>query len=145
MLIAYISSDEVNRHLATQMATARGKTIHSFFPECKLPESRFDAILYDLDSVPVWVRAGIVAVLLTAPLSRPVAVHTYKLDDEADALRAKGVIVNRRLGPRVIRALSPPSGSAPAPCPSVEDGSRFFEPNLVGVITVSTIGVACGD
>jgi hypothetical protein len=145
MLIAYISSDEVNRDMASRMAAARETTLHSFFPECKPPDSRFGAVLYDLDSMPTWLRRRVVAELLTTTPSRPMAVHTYKLDGETVALRGKGVTVNRRLGPHVIRALCPPSDRDPAPLPSVEDRSGMFDPNLVGVITVSAIGVASSN
>jgi hypothetical protein len=143
MPIAYLSTDEVNRHLAALMAAACGATLHPLSPKDPPPDGRFDAVLYDLDSMPPACREEIVASALADPPTRPVAVHSYNLDMQADALRDKGVVVTRRLGPGVLRALCRSLGPALATLPPLGPQGGLADPDIVVEITVSALGVAC--
>jgi hypothetical protein len=143
MLIAYLSTDEVNRHLAARMAAECGATLHPLSPKDPPPDGRFDAVLYDPDSMPPACREEIVASALADPATRPLAVHSYNLDMQADALRDKGVVVTRRLGPGVLRALCRSLGPAPATRPSLGPQGGLADPDIVVEITVSALGVAC--
>jgi hypothetical protein len=143
MSIAYLSSDEVNRHLAGRMAAACGETLHLLSPKDPPPDGRFDSVLYDLDSMPAACRETILAIALARPPTRPVAVHSYNLDMHADALRDNGVVVTRRLGPVVLRALCRSLGPAPATLPPPEPQVELADPKVVVEITVSALGVTC--
>jgi hypothetical protein len=142
MLVGYLSVDEVNRDLVVQMAAACGATVRLLSPKAQDLDGDFGAVLYDLESVPPKQRAEIVAELLHAPLTRPVAVHSYKLDTEADLLRDKGIIVARRLEPNLFRALCRSLRSTSALRPSLEVRQELDVSDLVGEITASAIGVA---
>jgi hypothetical protein len=144
MLIAYLSTDEVNRHLAGRMAAACGATLHPLSPKDPPPDGRFDAVLYDPDSMPPASREEIVASALAGPPTRPVAVHSYNLDMRADALRNRGIVVTRQLGPGVLRDLvSQLLGPAPATLPPLGPQGGLADPYIVVEITVSARGVAC--
>jgi hypothetical protein len=143
MSIAYLSTDEVNRHLAGRMAAACRATLHPLSPKDPPPDGRFDAVLYDLDSMPPACREEIVASTLAGPPTRPMEVHSYNLDMRADALRDKGVVVTRRLGPGVLRALRRSLSPAPAPLPPLGPQGWLADPDIVVEITVSALGVAC--
>jgi hypothetical protein len=141
--IAYLSTDEVNRHLADRMAAACGVTLHALSPRDPPPDGRFDAVLYDPDSMPPACREEIIASILAGPPTRPVAVHSYNLDIRADALRDKGVVVTRRLVPGVLQALCRSLGPAPATLPPLGPQGGLADPDIVVEITVSALGVAC--
>jgi hypothetical protein len=106
MRIAYLSTDEVNVHLAEAMASACGLTLCPLAPKDLPPNEEFDAVLYDWDSWPVDRRQEVLA---QPPSVRPacaVAAHGYNLEDgQAEALRRNAVVVYRRLRPRVFRFL----------------------------------------
>jgi hypothetical protein len=144
-LIAYLSDDEVNRDLATRLAAACGVALQLFSPKETPPDDLFDAVLYDLETMPPKRRAEIVAALLAAPSTRPVAIHAYNLDVEANTLKENGVIVSRRLGPAVLRALSRPLGSAPTSQLPIETRGELAASYLIGEVTVSPLGVARRD
>jgi hypothetical protein len=143
MSIAYLSTDEVNRHFAGQMAAACGVTLHPLSPKDPPPDGRFDAVLYDLDSIPPSCREEIVASRLASPPTRPMAVHSYNLDMRADALRDKGVVVTRRLVPGVLRSLCRSLGPAPATLPPLGAQGGLADLDIVVEITVSGLGVSC--
>jgi hypothetical protein len=143
MLIAYVSADEVNRDLATRMAATCGATLHLFSPKDTPPDSRFDAVLYDLESVPPGQREEIVTGLLYNASTRPVAAHAYELDANVAALRDNGVIFDRQLTPKLLRILCRSLRSAPIPVSSCEARREPAIMDLVGEITVSALGVAC--
>jgi hypothetical protein len=52
MRIAYLSTDEVNVHLAEAMAAGCGLTLCPLAPKDPPPDEEFDALLYDWDSWP---------------------------------------------------------------------------------------------
>jgi hypothetical protein len=145
MLIAYISADEVNRDLAARMGANYGAEIQLFSPRDSAPDGRFDGVLYDLESVTRVQRELIVAQLLEHPSSRPVAVHFYDVDGNAEQLREQGVIFNRQLKPSLVRTLCRSAASNVSTRPRLENQwQRATEP-LVGQITVSALGVAVRD
>jgi hypothetical protein len=143
MPIAYLSTDEVNCYHAARMAAACGTTLHPVSPTDTPPDGRFDAVIYDLDSIPPACREEIVASALADPATRPVAVHSYNLDMQADALRDKGVVVTRRLGPVVLRALCRSLGPAPATLPPPTPQGGLADPDIFLEITVSARRLTC--
>jgi hypothetical protein len=111
MQIAYLTLDEVNENLATFMVEESGATLFPLRPRDPKPDSEFDAVLYDLDSLPPPYKNELLSVLLSSPLLRPVGVHSYQLeDDEAAALRRCGLLVSRRIEPAVFQALCSQNG-----------------------------------
>jgi hypothetical protein len=97
--IAYLTTDEVNESTACRMAAACGVTLHPLLPRDAPPNGQFDAVLYDLDSLPPGGRQEVVSELVSNLPSCPVAVHSYNLEDDVvHALHEKHVIVFRRLG-----------------------------------------------
>src|SRR5262249_53906643 len=106
MGIAYGTTDEVNEHLAEQMAAACGLTLYPLAPKDAPSYESFDAVLYDWDYWPVEQQQEALAELLVGRLPHAVAVHGYNLEDGlAEALRLNGVAVYRRLQPRVFHFL----------------------------------------
>lgn len=113
MRIAYLTTDEVNRHLAARAAGDCGASLDGPPPDGPPPDGGFDAVLYDLDHLPPPRGRAVVDELLAAPPRIPAAVHGYGLEDgRASALRVRGVIVARRLEPGLIRVLCRAAGSA---------------------------------
>jgi hypothetical protein len=101
MRIAYLSTDEVNVHLAGAMAAACGLTLCPLAPKDPPPEE-FDALLCDGDSWPVGQQPEELAELHAGA----VAVHGYHLEGgQAESLCRHGVAVYRRLQPKVFRFL----------------------------------------
>jgi hypothetical protein len=82
MRIAYVTTDEVNRALAARIARPLGAAVTPLHPESVQPSGRFDAILYDLDRVPVDRRPALLEEILSGPPGRPWAVHGYALSEE---------------------------------------------------------------
>ena len=106
MRIAYLTTDEVNEQLAQQMAVACGVTLCPLAPKDAPPDGEYDAVLYDLDYLPVKNQLEVMAALLAGPLPHAVALHSYHLEDaHVDALRRNAVGVFRRLQPMVFRSL----------------------------------------
>jgi hypothetical protein len=106
MLIAYLSTDEVNQDLALRLCEDGGAMLYLLtFQEIPVNGS-FDAVVYDWDYLPAELRPDTQAHLLTGPLAYPVAVHGYNLDEGLiDALRRNGVAVHRRLEADVFASL----------------------------------------
>jgi len=98
VLIAYLTTDEVNQDLAARMADECGAALVILSPRDPLPDGQFDAAIYDLDYVPPALRDEILAKLLCGPRLFPVAVHSYNLiDGQIEALFQKNVSVYCRL------------------------------------------------
>jgi hypothetical protein len=110
VIIAYLTTDEVNQHLAQQFATEYGAGLEVVWPRDALPDSRFDAVLYDLDCLPPAEREQLLAGLLAGPAPRPGAVHSYNLTEpQIETLRANGVRIYRSLAREVFQALAGPA------------------------------------
>jgi hypothetical protein len=106
MLVAYLSYDEVNTALAEPLARRHGITLDVLQPRDAAPNGEYDAVLYDWDCWPCVRRAQAVAEWLSEAPSRPTALHSYNMEDEqAEALRRNGVVVESRLGPALFRRL----------------------------------------
>jgi len=105
MRIAYITSDEVNQAWASELAERDG---HALVPSPVGPPHRqVDAVVYDLDYLPVEVREHLLRVLRSQPPLLPVAVHSYNLEaDCVKALHRNGVLAYRRLHSKMFRQLS---------------------------------------
>lgn len=107
MLLAYLTTDEVNGDLAVRMAEAHGITLYSLSFQEKPLDGQFDAVVYDWDHLPVEHRQEILLHLLWSPVPCPVGLHSYNLDDEqAEALRQNGVTVFFRLDPALFLVLN---------------------------------------
>jgi hypothetical protein len=106
MRVAYLTTDEVNRELALEMADKCGLTLCPLEPRNGPPTKEYDAILYDWDSWPAEQRQETLAALLAGPLPHAVALHGYGLeDDQVETLRRHTIAVYRRLQPRAFRFL----------------------------------------
>jgi hypothetical protein len=116
MLIAYLTTDEVNQHLAMHMAEGCGETVCLLTLSDPPPDEDFDAVVYDWDYLPAARQQAILAELLAGRSHRPVAVHGYNLEDDCvEALRRQHVAVYRVLQPEVFQLLavqSPPPADA---------------------------------
>jgi hypothetical protein len=75
VLIAYLTTDEVNQDLATQMANDCGAALVVLTPKDPLPDGQFDAAIYDLDYAPAALRDEILERLTSGPNPFPIAVH----------------------------------------------------------------------
>jgi hypothetical protein len=107
MLIAYVTTDEVNEQLALQMAEQSGQTVCSLSPSDPPPDEAFDAAVYDWDYLPTQRQQAIRAQLLAGHAVGPVALHGYSLDDDfVEALRNHRVAVYRTLQPVLFRRLA---------------------------------------
>jgi hypothetical protein len=106
MRIAYATTDDVNRALAAQLAMAFGAVVKGIPPGSAPGDGRFDAVVYDLDSVPPDGRAALLEQILSGRWRCPMAVHGYSLSEgQAAALRLRGVAVGQRLDRELIRTL----------------------------------------
>lgn len=107
MLIAYLTTDEVNEQLALHMAEEIGQTLCSLAPGDAPPDEDFDAAVYDWDYLPVRQQQAIRAQLLAGQGVRPAAIHGYNLDDNfVEALRRHDVAVYRVLQPELFHRLA---------------------------------------
>jgi hypothetical protein len=106
MLIAYVTTDEVNKDVATKLGSESGVTVCPLrLDEIGLVD-RFDAMIYDLDFVPAPWRTAILSQLLARSAFALRAVHSYNLvEDDEEELRQCGVLVFRRLESAVFRRL----------------------------------------
>ena len=112
MLIAYLTTDEVNLDLADRLATECGATLYPLSFQGGPPNGAFEAVLYDWDYLSPW-RQQLLAELLSRPAPCPVALHGYTLEEEhGEALRRHGVAVFRRLEPDVFLNLRRAAGQA---------------------------------
>jgi hypothetical protein len=107
MRIAYVTTDEVNLGLALKMAGRCGATVWLVPPGDRTSTARFDAVLYDLASVPGSRRAALIEELCLGNLDGPTAIHGYCITDEqAKILRVHGVVVAHRLESPLIVSLA---------------------------------------
>jgi hypothetical protein len=106
VLIAYLTTDEVNEDLALRMADKCAATLYPCGLRGAAPNGEFDVVLFDWDHLPECQREKILTELLKSPRSCALALHSYNLeDDQREALRRKGVAIFRRLSHRVFRRL----------------------------------------
>jgi hypothetical protein len=106
MVIAYLTTDEVNQTLALQIAERCGVQLFPLEPREAPPNGEFDAVLYDLDYLPQ--REAILNRLRSESFACKAAVHSYNLTEaEVKDLRANGVKVYRRLQPEVFLQFHP--------------------------------------
>jgi hypothetical protein len=106
MRLAYVTADEVNLALATQMAGACGAVVCRVQPEEAPPDGLFDAVLYDLDAVPSNQQTGFLKRMSHDSPARPTAIHGYGIaDEQAQTLRRRGITVSRRLHAGLLRGL----------------------------------------
>jgi hypothetical protein len=106
MQIAYLTTDEVNEHLALATAAACGIGLVPRTPRDEPPGEGFDAVLCDWDYLPVPQREEVIDLLLSRPAGCPVAVHSYRMEGkQRKAYRQRGLLVFRTVGPKVLTAL----------------------------------------
>ncbi len=108
MLLAYLTTDEVNWQLAQQLVEGNGTILYPLTFHDQPLDRPFDAVLYDWDHIPPDDRLAIFPKLLADGRTFRVALHAYGLDDgHAKALRSKGVAIFRRLDAGLFRDLVP--------------------------------------
>jgi hypothetical protein len=106
MRIAYVTSDEVNQAAAVAMAELYGAAVSVLRPEDLSAPDGYDAVLYDLDGVPPREWPSLLEGLRSGPPVCPKALHGYGLTEEqAQALRLRGVAVAQRLNRALVRTL----------------------------------------
>jgi hypothetical protein len=106
MRIAYLTTDEINLILAKKLARRLGASISMVGTGSPVSTDRFDAVLHDLDAVPRDQQSTFIEWVGLGRADRPTAVHGYGITDEqAEALRRKGIAVAQRLDTRLIRGL----------------------------------------
>jgi hypothetical protein len=106
MLIAYLTTDDVNQDLALRLAEDCGETLCPLPPR-EAPDDSFDAVVYDLDFLPPSLRESVLAELSSGRPLRPAAVHGYNLDErQEEVLLKNGVAVFRRLDADVFQFLA---------------------------------------
>jgi hypothetical protein len=104
--LAYLTTDEVNEDTAVRMGAKQDAIVVPFYPRDTPPNEEYDAVLYDLDFLPTERRGKILNDLLSAPAGKPVALHSFNVDDRLrHDLQCKGVNVFRRLRPDCLRRL----------------------------------------
>ena len=110
MRVAYLTTDEVNEHLALTMAAACDIQLVPRAPREAPPDGEFDAVLYDWDYLPPEQRQELRERLHAGHGPGRVIVHGYNLGKkEVAAWRQQGITVFRRLESRVFRALLRPA------------------------------------
>ena len=106
MRIAYVNSDEVNRHLAAQIASRFGASVCELVPRNPVPDGLYDAVLYNMDDVPLHQRSALVEGLRHSETGYPTAVHGYGITDEqVMTLRQHGVDTARQLHSGLLQVL----------------------------------------
>jgi hypothetical protein len=107
MRIAYLTTDEVNLDYAAKFAEGVGATLSLLFPKDPAPDGWFDAVLYDLDSLPPKERRELLSHLLGGALPYPRGVHSYNLTrEQVTGLRRLGITVTKRLKRVVLQTLT---------------------------------------
>jgi hypothetical protein len=106
MRIGYVTTDEVNRVLATRMAARLGASVSTVEAGDVHAMAGCDVMLFDLDVVPRDERPAVLDEVLASARKRPTAVHGYCITDEqANRLHQHRVPVGRRLLLDLIRTL----------------------------------------
>jgi hypothetical protein len=104
--IAYVSTDEVNQALASQLAEDLGISLYLLSLHDGPPDGAFAAALYDLDYLPPERQQEVLKKLLAQRPPHPVAIHSYNLEQEqVGKLRQNGVRVSTRLEPEIFAGL----------------------------------------
>jgi hypothetical protein len=129
VLIAYLTTDEVNQDLAQNLAESCGTTLYLLtFQETPL-DGTFDAVLYDWDYLPRHQRRRIQDQLLRADLPCPVAVHGYTLGEgQRKAFHLHDVAAHRRLEPGIFMRLRRVAQQAAASRPYDDEAERRAHP-----------------
>jgi hypothetical protein len=97
--IAYLTLDEVNQHLALNLADEQNVCLEVQARPDNIIGREYDAVIYDPDSFPPNERPTNLTTILTCPLNKPVAVHSYCISpDQADILLRRGALTARQLG-----------------------------------------------
>jgi hypothetical protein len=124
MLVAYLTTDEVNATVAVRLGARHGIIVYPIAPRDLPLDVQTDGMLYDLDFPTSPLREEVLAGLPLLRAAVPSAVHGYSLDGRlARALTTRGVVVARRLGPWLFRRLARALLRAQAPTPR-PDGER---------------------
>ncbi len=106
MRVAYFNSDQVNQHMAAQIASGHGAILCNLSPHHPVPEDLYDAVLYNLDDVPRDRHSSVIERLCCGEANQPAAVHGYGMTDEqAMTLRRYGVAAARQLHSGLFRIL----------------------------------------
>src|SRR5262249_20365048 len=106
MLVAYLSTDEVNPTLAAELARQQGIALRHLEPRDGLPGAEFDAVLCDWDYWHVPGRAGLLADLSGGAAGLPVGLHgDHGEPGQVEARRPGGVALPPRLRARVFQQL----------------------------------------
>jgi hypothetical protein len=103
MLIAYLTTDEVNWDLANRWAEECGMVLFPLTFHDQIQECQFDAVVLDWDFIPSEKRVEILQQFTSSLPDYPLAAHGYHLNEEE--LWHKGVIVFRRLEGKWLRFL----------------------------------------
>src|SRR5438105_15693766 len=107
MLIAYVTTDEVNEQLALQMAEDSGETLCPLSPCDAPPDEDFDAVVYDWDYLPAQLQQAILVKLLADETPWPAALHGYNIDQgTVRALRKQNVAVHRTMQAKIFRQMA---------------------------------------
>jgi hypothetical protein len=132
MRIAYFTTDEVNHTLAVQLTAECGAVVRTLLPKQVSPDSLFDAVLYDLDSMPKDERSALLERLCSGQAGRPAAVHGYGITiEQVRALNQAGVAAARRLHPRLLRRLLSAVRRVRETVPADDSGTELTWVNLV--------------
>jgi hypothetical protein len=105
--LLYLTRDEVNFATVSRWAEPFSLGVQEGFLKDPLQDERWAGLLIDLDAWDrtEWDRLFMVLAHLSA--SCPTAVHSYSLnEDHAAALKYHGVLVFRRLEPKILLLLT---------------------------------------
>ena len=106
MIFAYVTNDEVNSALALQFADRCRVVLCCLTAWETPPTGKFDALLFDWDSLPVRRRCQIPMEYLADSFLCATAVHGPGFSkDECETLHQDGIAVFRRLDTKVFIAL----------------------------------------
>jgi hypothetical protein len=107
MRFAHVTTDEVNQALAIQAARAVGAIVTAI-GSAEIPaHAGFDAVLYDLDRVPLDRREMLLDEIGSDGNGVPLAVYGYCLSEaQAQKLRFRGVAVAQRFHAALMRTLA---------------------------------------
>jgi hypothetical protein len=108
MHVAYLSLDEVNRHVAEHVG-ANGRTIHAFpLVELRLDDLP-DAVVCDLDHIPTDMRQRVIDQLIAVRPVVAAAAHSCSFQPhEVSELDSSGIEVHDRLTASVFARLQQP-------------------------------------
>jgi hypothetical protein len=106
MQFGYLTIDEVNQALAMRLAETSAVTLDPLMPRDLPRHSTVDAMLFDLDSLPLTLRQEVLAALTAGESPCPAAVHSYNLDERmTKVLRDQHVVVSARLDRKLFQKL----------------------------------------